>query len=182
MASETSTREVISSFSCDEDDADYDYFECEHVHSYHFALAHILLLLTFVVAALVSINGWAYTKYSQYSLIRFRCPKSIIVWTVTTEIYLFSRILYWMQLMGWIPYSTGFDIIKYSLSRLGLVGGILIYLIRAWMYYVTYKYDQVRYIELLSLYPRCTPQSVCNLTVNMLSVFDPFTNEYDDSL
>ena len=128
--------------TCDEDHPDYDYYDCEKVHSEHLIIAHILLILTFVVGILVMVNAYFVYKYRHYGLIRFRCPRSIVVWSIVTEIYLFSRILYWFQLMDWFNHSTAYDIAKYSLNRLGLVGTIIVYLIRAWMYYVTYKYDQ----------------------------------------
>ena len=128
--------------NCDDSRADYDYFRCEQVEDWHIALSITLFILTIIVSIVVSINSLIIHKYSYFNSIKFRCPRSIWLWGILTNIYLFSRILYAGILFRWWGYSRGLDISIDVIRGLGLNGGILLYIVRAWMYYVTYKYDQ----------------------------------------
>lgn len=127
---------------CDKSHSQYDYFSCEHVNQWHISLSIVLFILTIIVGILVFFNAFIVHKYSSFNSIKFRCPRSILLWSVFTEMYLFSRILYSGILFHWWSYSPALDVSIYVIRSLGLNGGVLCYILRAWMYYVIYKYDQ----------------------------------------
>eukprot|EP01084_Bolivina_argentea_P222232 376198_1 len=119
-----------------------DYFECEGVEEWHINFSIILVLLTLITAFLILTNSVLIWNFSYFNSLRYRCPTTIMVWGLLAEIYLFSRLIYAGILLSWWNPSVELDVFIYTIRGFGLNGGLIAYMIRAWMYYVTYKLDQ----------------------------------------
>ncbi len=116
--------------------------DVSQIQSWHILLCWFLFFLTIFIELFIAYTSWLLYKNKDLLVIKLRWPRTWLFWTGFTVIYSFSRLLFSGFILGFYPYDETMYIITTLLRTIGLNGTFVCLLIRAWLFYITYKYDQ----------------------------------------
>ena len=106
-------------------------------------LAWTLLFFNVVVEVFIVVTSVIMYRYRKVTVIRFRSPLTWLVWSLFTCMYTFSRIIWAGLPLHWYQNSRA-PVHTWSslVGNMGFNGITLCLVLRAWMSYMAYKYDQ----------------------------------------